>query len=120
MTDIHEFLETLSVSTEPFRPFVFHNIDGDCLEFYVSQNNFYGKYIDNYLSILLDMDTDEIVGFIIDNIKYIANKVIAENGEIQLDDLVARIGKNNKEYEKIIEIAKSNGLDKISFKNNNA
>jgi uncharacterized membrane protein len=64
------------------------------------------------------MDTDEIVGFIISHIKYIVsklpNELIAENGEIQIDDLVATIGRNNKEYEQIIEIAQNNGINKIS------
>jgi hypothetical protein len=54
-----------------FRPFVFYNKAGNCLEVYLSNSDYYSDYVDNTLSILRDMNSNEIVGFVVNNIDYI-------------------------------------------------
>jgi hypothetical protein len=118
-----------------FSPFVFYNKAGDCIEFYVSQNDYYAERIDDYLTLFLDMNTDEIVGFMIKNIKQILNKIdtsklawsfIVNDDEVQLGVLFTAIflsgTKTNdidevlvREYKKVVKVAENHALDKVSL-----
>jgi len=42
---------------ERFEPFAFHNTAGDCIEFFVTQDDYFGQRVDDYLTLYLDMDT---------------------------------------------------------------
>jgi hypothetical protein len=120
---------------QPFHPFVFYNKAGDCIEFYVSQNDYYAERIDDYLTLFLDMDTDEIVGFMVKNIKQILNKIdtsklawsfIVNDDEVQLGVLFTAIFLSDKktsdrdevlvrEYKKVVKVAENHALDKVSL-----
>jgi hypothetical protein len=78
--------------TEPFEPCAFHNTDGDCIEFLVSNTSHHGKYVDNFLTVLLADDTKEIVGAVIDHIQHLCRQFpdAAENGELRLQQLLQR------------------------------
>jgi hypothetical protein len=124
------------VPTGPFVPFAFHNKDGDCFEFYVSPNDYYGERIDDYLTVFLDTKTDEVVGFMVKNIKHIVEKVSAsktawtfivnDNEEVQLNGLFTMMLSHEKspegnkilvlEYKRIAEIAETNKIDRVPIR----
>lgn len=45
-----------------FEPFACRNIDGDAIEFFVSNESYYGKYIDDRLTVYIGCDSGEVVG----------------------------------------------------------
>jgi hypothetical protein len=132
---VQEVFNIANNPVKPFRPFVFYNKAGDCIEFYVSQNDYYAERIDDYLTLFLDMETDEIVGFMVKNIKQILNKIdtskvawsfIVNGDEVQLGVLFTAIFLNGKkttdiddvlvrEYRKVVKVAESHALDKVSL-----
>jgi len=64
---------------EEFAPFALLNEDGDCVEFFVSQKNYYSKRVDHYLTLYLEEGTNELAGFVIKHITQILKRVIAQN-----------------------------------------
>ena len=50
-------------------PSVKYNPDGDCIEVILKPDHFYGEWVNHNLTIFRSHETDEIVGFLIDNAK---------------------------------------------------
>jgi hypothetical protein len=121
---------------EHFEPYVFNNTDGDCIEFFVSQDNYYGEWIDTYLTVYRSQETDEIVGFVISNVKRILDRLseqksamafVIDGGKAKLRSLLVSLFTNRKpdtdqnwerivrEYRKVAEIAESNKLDEVEL-----
>ncbi|MDR2707028.1 MAG: hypothetical protein LBC02_14740 [Planctomycetaceae bacterium] len=134
-TEFLKIFDMENISTKSFCPFVFYNKEGDCFEFYVSQNSYYSERIDDYLTVFLDMETNEIVGFMIKNVKRIVEMAsssktawsfIVDDGEVRLNALFVMILSNDRshenkeilvrEYKKVIEIAETNKIDKVSLR----
>ncbi|MDR2115984.1 MAG: hypothetical protein LBP87_06355 [Planctomycetaceae bacterium] len=139
LTDFLKIFDITDFPTTPFSPFVFYNKDGNSLEFYISPNDFYSERVDDYLTMLLDMDSNNIVGFIIKNIKQICEKVSASksawefvvtDGNIKLHTLITaflvlneKTHENNtidnilvREYKKIVNIIEEQKIDKVSLR----
>ncbi len=120
---------------ERFEPFVFHNTAGDCIEFFVSQEDYFAERIDDYLTLYLDMDTEEIVGFVIKNVKRILDRLasnktatafVIDDGKIRLRSLFFSLFSPDKsedpghelivrEYAKVAKVAESYQLDKVEM-----
>lgn len=112
-----------------FSPFVAPNEDGDCVEFFVSPNDYYAKRIDDYLTLYLDEETENVVGFVVKNITRILNRVAARqadyafvirDGEMRLEALFTamffgdeRRGTYVREYYKAVDIAQQHQLDRV-------
>ena len=75
---VQYMLSEIGEPVERFEPFAFHNTDGDCIEFFISDRRYYGKRIDEFLTLYLDMETGDIVGSVIKNIQYLC-KILTEN-----------------------------------------
>jgi hypothetical protein len=111
-----------------FKPSVFLNEDGDCVEFFVSKNEYYAKRIDDYLTLYLEEETGEIAGFVVKNITRILDNVSAgmdcsfviRDGEMCLEAMFAAMVWSDdrrihymREYRRVASIAKSYNIDKV-------
>lgn len=133
------FVERLfEVAGEPvatFQPFTFHNTDGDCIEFFVSSEDYFAERIDDYLTLYLDIDTEQIVGFVVKNVKRIladlscnraALAFVVDDGRVRLRSLFVALFSDSKleaqkqdiivrEYSKVVNLAESHRLDEIEL-----
>jgi len=122
---------------EDFKPFAFHNKAGDSIEFFVTQDDYYGLRVDDYLTLYLEMDTDQIVGFVIKNVKRIVERLsrqksamafVIDDGKAKLRCLFAAMlaGENPnadpekrtvavREYRRVAEIAEQYELDEVEL-----
>ena len=121
--------EIMTQEQGEFAPFILPNEDGDCVEFFVSPNDYNAKRIDDYLTLYLDVDSKEVVGFVIKNITRILNRVAAQqadyafvirDGEVRLEALFTamflgdeRRGTYVQEYYRVVDIAQQHRLDKV-------
>jgi hypothetical protein len=131
MTD-KEFADTILEMAEQvqeeFEPFVFSNEEGDCIEFFVSPKDFYAKRIDDYLTLYLEEETEEIAGFVIKNITRILDKVstgmdcsfVIRDGEMCLEAMFAAMVWSDdrrhtfvREYRRVANIAKIYNIDRV-------
>ena len=111
-----------------FKPFVFPNEDGDCVEFFVSQKEYYAKRIDDYLTLYLEEETGEIAGFVVKNITRILDNVSAgmdcsfviRDGEMCLEAMFAAMVWSDdrrftfvREYRRVASIAKIYNIDRV-------
>jgi len=136
-----DFMDTIfeiaGESSGDFKPFVFHNKAGDCIEFFVSKDDYFGERIDDYLTLYLDMDTEQIVGFVIKNIKRILDRLshqksamefVIDDGMANLRCLFTAMFANEKpgtdqakralvvrEYRKVVEIAETNEIGTVEL-----
>jgi len=132
MTDQEYADAVLEIATQAqceFSPFFFPNEEGDCVEFFVSPNDYYAKRIDDYLTLYLDEETEEVIGFVVKNITRILNRVatqqaayafVIQDGEMRLEALFASMLWNDgwrithvREYHRVADIARSYHLDKV-------
>ena len=132
MTDAEYVDAVHELMTQPqgeFSPFALPNEDGDCIEFFVSQKDYYAKRIDNYLTLYLEEETDEVAGFVIKNISRILNRVVNQqvahsfvirDGEVCLRALFTAMFTGNeqtlhcvREYERVADVARENHLDTV-------
>jgi hypothetical protein len=68
-TELEELLKiVIGTPVDHFEPFAFYNRSGDCIELFLTNDMFYGDYIDNYLTIYRNIETDKIVGLLINNV----------------------------------------------------
>jgi len=128
--------EIVGEQVEHFEPYVFNNTEGDCIEFFVSDDDYYGEWIDAYLTVYRSQETDEIVGFVISNVKRILDKLseqqsamafVIDGGKAKLRSLFVSILSNRntdtgkdwemvvREYRKVVELAESNKLDEVEL-----
>ena len=141
MTDqvmTNRIFEVAGALSEHFEPFAFHNTDGDCIEFFVAQDDYFSERIDDYLTLYLDMDTEQIVGFVIKNIKRILDRLsmqrpavafVIDDGTVVLRSLFVSMFVNGqtgnrqeerqdvivRHYQKVVEIAETNKLDRVEL-----
>jgi ABC-type amino acid transport substrate-binding protein len=134
----HRIFEIAGTTPEHFKPFAFHNTDGDCVEFFVTQDDYFAERIDDYLTLYLDMDTEQIVGFVIKNIKRILERLskqksamafVIDDGRVRLRSLFVSMFANEntnldqekkrdlviREYRKVVEIAEMHKLDEVKL-----
>lgn len=132
---VQRIFEIAGEPVEHFEPFVFNNTAGDCIEFFVSNHDYYADRIDDYLTVYKDMDTEEIIGFVIKNIKRIFKKLSAKKRAMAFvyDDhrfrlrnlFVAMFFSDTEEdgqktviwdyYENVVKLAESNRLDEVEL-----
>lgn len=96
MTDETSFASLVLGKVDPNRPFqpqVFYDPDGDCIEFLVSNDPFYGERIDSLVTVYYSEETNEIVGSLIKGVKKFIKevtdkvpgfKIEVEDGRIRL------------------------------------
>ncbi|MGL4941967.1 MAG: hypothetical protein ACRC46_02110 [Thermoguttaceae bacterium] len=132
---VERLFEVVGEPVAEFQPFAFHNTDGDCIEFFVSPEDYFAERIDDYLTLYLDLDTEQVVGFVVKNVKRIladlackkaALAFVVDDGRVRLRSLFVAIFSDSKlearkqdiivrEYSKVVNIAESYHLDEIEL-----
>jgi len=116
---------------ETFEPFAFYNPDGDCVEFFAKSEKYYGKRIDDYVTVYLSFETDEIIGSVIKNIRSLYKELSAKKTSliefvIQDDRICIQhlfyLWWNDKSrvnsapvYQKLTELAVNNHIDSVKL-----
>ena len=124
--------ELASSAEGEFMPFALLNEDGDCVEFFVSQKDFYSRRVDAYLSLYFEEGTDEIAGFVIKNITQILSRVVAQkaayrfvvrNEEMRLEALFTAMSVEHEvindyqiqEYLKVVDLINRYNLNQVKI-----
>jgi hypothetical protein len=114
-----------------FSPFAFPNEEGDCIEFFVSSKDYYAQRVDDYLTLYLNEETEEVTGFVVKNISQILERVVThqmaysfviQDGGVRLEALFTSMLLNEglqithvREYLKVVDIAQSHQLGKVQI-----
>jgi len=115
---------------EEFKPQAYYDPDGDCIEFFVSDDNFYAERIDELVTVYYSQENKgEIVGSLIKGISRVCKKILEKypgfmieikDGKINLEHLFqAQLwGKEHLgdevlvlTYQKLIEKARLSNLE---------
>lgn len=128
-----QIFEIAGEPVEQFESYVFNNIEGDCIEFFVSPENYFAERIDDYLTLYLDMNTEEITGFVIKNVKRIIEKLspnkmamefVIDDGKVQLRSLFTAMFAGPDEpkreklvraYRKVVRLAEKMKIDEVEL-----
>jgi len=54
---------------KPFKPCAFYNKHGDQIECFIKNDEYYAKWLNPSVTVYLSMETDEVVGFVVENVK---------------------------------------------------
>ena len=123
-------VEKMTNAPEEFKPQAYYDPDGDCIEFFVSDDKFYAERIDELVNVYYSRETQgEIVGSLIKGVSRVYKKILEKypgfvieikDGKINLEHLFqAQLwGKERIEdeilvltYQKLIEKARINNLE---------
>lgn len=63
---------------DAFRPSAFYNPDGDCIEFFASNEPFKAKRIDNLVTVYIGRDSNEVVGSLIKGVSEIFHRILKQ------------------------------------------
>lgn len=62
MSNIFDVVKEILQEMGEFHPYVYYNESGDCVEFFVSNEQYNGDYINRYLTVYRSQETDGIIG----------------------------------------------------------
>lgn len=66
INELEDFIGSLPKADEKtFKPSVFHNKAGDCLEFYASPESFFAERLDGFITLYIGRETGDIVGCVL-------------------------------------------------------
>jgi len=65
-------------NTEPFKPFAFYNEAGDEIEFFLSNDNYYGQWINHFMTVYRSEETNEIIGGCIHQLNHLMKKKVSD------------------------------------------
>lgn len=75
MSEFDELMkELINGEIPPFEPHAFYNEEGNQLEILWKNSNFRGKTINRNLTLLLDIETDEVIGCIVNHMRKVLNE----------------------------------------------
>jgi len=116
-----EYITNLEQQAPPFKPVATYDPDGDCIEFLAAPVSFYGKRIDDLVTVYYDNDTNEIVGSLIKGIRRMLKRfpgfrIEIQDGPVRLEHLFrAHLWTSNPQsvetvttYTKLIAMAEEN------------
>jgi hypothetical protein len=63
ITEFEEFVASVPPREGLFQPFAYYDHAGDCIEFFLSNEMYYGKWLDASTTIYIGERSDSIVGF---------------------------------------------------------
>jgi hypothetical protein len=114
-----------------FSPFAFVNEEGDCIEFFVSAHDYYAQRVDDYLTLYLEEETEDVAGFVVKNVTQILERVatqqenyafVIKDGEVCIQTLFFAMVSGDvcqktfvREYHRVAGIAWKNQLDKVQI-----
>ena len=114
---------------ETFEPFAFYNPDGDCVEFFAKNEKYYGERVDDYVTVYKAVDTDEIIGSVIKNVRSLCKElsvkespqieIIVEDDQICIQHLFFLWWKSRVEsapvYQTLTALAVNNRIDGVKL-----
>ena len=123
--------EMFGEPVETFEPFAYYNHEGDCVEFFAKSEKYYGQWIDHYVTVYRSSETDEIIGSLITNVRYLCKKLSAQKSpviEIVIEDdqiciqhlfFVQWIANNHADtapvYQKLTELAVNSDINSVKL-----
>jgi hypothetical protein len=92
----HQMIE-LARAAAPFRPSATYDPDGDCVEFLVTPDSFYGERIDDVVTVYRSHDTDEVVGSLIKGVTRLLKRfpnlqIVVDDGKVKIEHLFVVAG----------------------------
>lgn len=87
----------LAREAAPFRPSATYDRDGDCVEFLVKPDSFYGERIDDVVTVYRSHDTDEVVGSLIKGVTHLLKQfpnlqIVVDDGKVKIEHLFVVAG----------------------------
>ena len=79
-----ELYEMFGTPVETFEPFAFYNADGDCVEFFAKAESHYGERINDYVTVYRAVETNEVIGSIIKNVRALCAELTASNPQVSI------------------------------------
>ena len=79
-----DLYEMFGEPVEKFEPFAFYNADGDCVEFFAKSEKYYGERVDDYVTVYRAVETGEIIGSVIKNVRSLCAELSASNPQIEI------------------------------------
>jgi len=78
----------------PNKPRVFYNVDGDCIEFLVSNEGYYQERIDKLVTVYYGRESGAIVGGLFKGVKRFVREILVEHPgfAIEVQDGGVRLG----------------------------
>jgi hypothetical protein len=61
---------------QEFRPVASYDADGDCIEFFATNENFYARRVDSFVTAYYSMETNEVVGSLIKGVSKIFRQAV--------------------------------------------
>lgn len=110
---LNEFIDNLSVPSEPFEPTAKYDPDGDCIEFIIRAEPFYAERIDGLVTVYRSQPNDEIVGSLIKGVSAFCKKlhqrfpgfeITVEAGRVRLDHIFLAKLWTSRHQSKIISL----------------
>ena len=123
-----QFDEIVGETVDRFEPFAYYNPDGDCIEFFIAGEMYYGERIDDFVTVYRDIDTEVIIGFVLKNIKKIFKELsekqpgfslIIENNKVRIEHLfIAKVlsqSQPSRVYKELADIAEQSRIGDVSI-----
>ncbi len=67
--EIWQAIDELGGVSSAFSPMAWYNPDGDCLEFHLSNESYYARRLDGWVTVYIGEDSGEIVGGVVKGVK---------------------------------------------------
>jgi ABC-type amino acid transport substrate-binding protein len=123
-----EIYEMFGMPVDTFEPFAFYNADGDCVEFFAKGEKYYGERVDDYVTVYRAVETGEIIGSVIKNVRALCAelsagkpriKIIVEEGQICIQHLFflwwMRHANSTPVYQTLTELAVNNHIGEVKL-----
>ena len=95
--EYEKYLSEGVTSAEAFRPAAFYNHDGDCIEFFFSNEPFKAERLDSLVTVYRGRDSNEVVGSLIKGVSKLVKgilkrapgfKIEIRDGRVKLEYLI--------------------------------
>ncbi|MGC8561271.1 MAG: hypothetical protein ACP5O1_11405 [Phycisphaerae bacterium] len=109
-----------------FKPFATYDPDGDCIEFFTSDDTFYAERVDDLLTVYRSQDTGEVIGSLVKGVSGLFRKlgenlpglcIEIQDGSVKLEHLflLAHWARESPEirtitYKKLIGLAEDSNV----------
>ena len=129
----NDVMELIGNVPDPFKPYGYYIPEGDCFEFFISDEEFYGKRIDQFVTIYLSMESNKIIGSLIKDIGLLYSEVakrfpgfgiMIQDGKVRLSHIfIAKILPENpnetiiptRVYKQLADIIEENDFDCVAI-----
>src|SRR3990172_4007484 len=74
--------ELRAIENRPFTPFHYMDKDGDCIEFIMSPHPYYGKRLDDLMTVYLSTEDDSVAGFLIKKVSKIVSEPVLKTYQL--------------------------------------